>query len=396
MKIKPPSSKLLMFGLLAAALIGAIAFVVQQAGPLAPVNVTVVHAIEGSLSPALFGIGTVEARRSYLIGPTSSGRVLRVLVDVGDTVKAGQLLAEMDPVDLDSRLQALDASMARAHSAIAAAQAQMDDAGARDNLAKITAQRYLALGQQNFMSTGAVEAKLQEQASAEAGLKSAQANLAAFRQDLPRLKAERVALVQQRQNVRLLATQDSTVMSRDAEPGSTVVAGQAVIKLVDPRSLWIKARFDQGRSNGLAPGLAANIVMRANAGQVLPGQVARVELQSDSVTEERIAQIAFTSLPADLSVGELAEVTLQLAPTPRGLLLPNAAIKRQGGQAGAWILNGNAPKFVALGWGQISLDGQVQVLSGLQAIDRVVAYSEKEINAKTRIKIVTSLVAQRP
>jgi HlyD family secretion protein len=196
MKIKPPSSKLLMFGLLASVLLGAIVFVVQRAGPLAPVNVTVVQVLEGSLSPALFGIGTVEARRSYLIGPTSAGRVLRVLVDVGDTVKAGQLLAEMDPVDLDSRLQALDASMARAHSAIAAAQAQMDGAGARDNLAKITAQRYLALGQQNFMSAGAVEGKLQEQATAEAGFKSAQANLAAVRQDLQRLKAERVALVQ--------------------------------------------------------------------------------------------------------------------------------------------------------------------------------------------------------
>lgn len=396
MKIKPPSSKLLMFGLLAFTLVGAIAFVVQRAGPLAPVNVTVVQAFEGSLSPALFGIGTVEARRSYLLGPTSAGRVLRVLVDVGDVVKAGQLLAEMDPVDLDSRLQALDASMARASSAILASQAQMDDAGARDNLAKITAQRYVALGQQNFMSTGAVEGKLQEQASAQANLKSAQANLAAVRQDLPRLKAERVALVQQRQNVRLVATQDSTVMSRDAEPGSTVVAGQAVLKLVDTRSLWIKARFEQGRSNGLAPGLAANIVLRANAGQVLPGQVARVELQGDSVTEERIAQISFDTLPVGLSVGELAEVTLQLAPTARTLLLPNAAIKRQGGQVGVWILTDNAPKFVALGLGQTSLDGQVQVLSGLQTSDRVVVYSEKEINTQTRIKIVPSLVAQQP
>jgi HlyD family secretion protein len=59
-------------------------------------------------------------------------------------------------------------------------------------------------------------------------------------------------------------------------------------------------------------------------------------------------------------------------------------------------LNGNAPKFVTLVLGQISLDGQVQVLSGLQASDRVVVYSEKEINAKTRIKIVSSLVAQQP
>jgi HlyD family secretion protein len=138
---------------------------------------------------------------------------------------------------------------------------------------------------------------LQEQASADAGFKSAQANLTAFRQDLARLKAERLAVVQQRQNVRLLAMQDSTVMSRDAEPGSTVVAGQAVLKLVDTRSLWIKARFDQGRSSRLALGLAASIVLRANAGKTLPGQVARVELQADSVTEERIAQITLTSLP---------------------------------------------------------------------------------------------------
>ena len=43
---------------------------------------------EGSLSPALFGTGTVEARRAWLIGPTAAGRVLRVLVDVGDPVKA--------------------------------------------------------------------------------------------------------------------------------------------------------------------------------------------------------------------------------------------------------------------------------------------------------------------
>jgi HlyD family secretion protein len=46
--------------------------------------------------------------------------------------------------------------------------------------------------------------------------------------------------------------------------------------------------------------------------------------------------------------------------------------------------------------GQTSLDGQVQVLSGLQASDRVVVYSDKEINAQTRIKIVSSLVATQP
>ena len=395
MKLKLPSSKVLTLALMAALLLVAIVFVIRRAGPLAPVRVTVVHATEGSMTPALFGVGTVEARRSFLIGPTSAGRVLRVLVDVGDTVKTGQLLAEMDPVDLDNRLVALDASMARGASLIAAAQAQVTDAAARRELAAINTRRYVDLGQQNFVSAGAVEAKVQEQTSAEAGAQAAKASLSAASQDLTRLKAERAALAQQRQSVRLLATQDGVVLSRDAEPGSTVVAGQAVFKLVDPATLWVKTRFDQGRSNGLAPGLLADIVLRSSS-TVIHGKVARVELQGDSVTEERVAQIAFDTLPAGVSVGELAEITLKLPETQRGLLLPNAAIKRRGGQTGAWVLVDGRPQFAPLRLGQASLDGQVQVLDGIKMESRVIVFSEKEITANTRTQVVSSLTERAP
>jgi HlyD family secretion protein len=396
MKLKAPSSKVITLGLLVVVLLIAIVFVIRRAGPLAPVRVTVVQVTEGSLTPAIYGIGTVEARRNYLIGPTIAGRVLRVLVDAGDTVKAGQLLAEMDPVDLDNRLLALDASMARASSVILVSEAQAADAAARRELAAINARRYVELGQQSFVSAGAVESKVQEQTSADAALRAAQANQLAASQDLTRLKAERAGLLQQRQSVRLVATQDGVVLSRDAEPGSTVVAGQSVLKLVDPASLWVKARFDQGRSAGLATGLLADIVLRSNASSTLRGKVARVELQGDSVTEENVAQIAFDALPAGISVGELAEVTLSLPATPRALLLPNAAIKRLGGQSGAWVLIESGPKFVPLRLGQTSLDGQVQVLEGLQAGAQVVVYSEKEITAKSRIQLVSSLAESAP
>jgi HlyD family secretion protein len=396
MKLKTPSVKSTLLGLLVLLLLIATVFVIRRAGPLAPVRVTVSQPFEGSISPAIFGIGTVEARRSYLIGPTVAGRVARVLVDVGDNVKTGQLLAEMDPVDLDNRLLALDASVLRANSLIEAADAQTLDAAARESLATVNARRYLALGQQNFMSSGAVEAKVQEEASAQAGTRAAQSNLLAARQELIRLKAERAGLAQQRQNVRLVAAQDGTVMSRDAEPGSTVVAGQSVLKLVDASSLWVKARFDQGRSGGLATGLVAELVLRSRATAPLPGKVSRVELQGDSVTEERVAQITFDALVLGLSVGELVEVTLKLPPTSRSLLLPNAVVKRQDGKTGVWVLVDGSPKFVPVRLGQSSLDGQVQVLEGLNASDLVVTYSEKEINVKSRIQVVSSLLERSP
>lgn len=383
-------------GLLALALIAALAYVALNAGPLAPTRVTVTTVKDGELSPAIFGIGTVEAQRSWMVGPTVAGRVLSVSVDVGDLVKAGQLLAEMDPVDLDQRLNALDAGLARAGSTQAAAQAQVADAAARRQLAALSARRNQDLAAQNFISSAALESRLQERVSADAALRAAQANLAGTGQDVSRQRAERAALAQQRGNVRLLAPADGVVTGRDAEAGSTVVAGQPVLRLIDPGSLWVKLRVDQGRSAGLAVGLKASIVLRSQPHTPHAGEVARVELLADNVTEERIAQVAFGKPPEGTrlttSVGELAEVTLQLPATKTAPILPNASIQRVQGQTGVWKLEGGKPVFTAVRLGASDLAGQVQVLEGLQAGDTVVVYSQKALTEGKRVQVADALV----
>jgi HlyD family secretion protein len=392
MKNKSALMRRVAVGAAVLVLLGALAFVALRTGPLAPVKVTVASVEQGSLSPAIFGIGTVEARRNWMVGPTVAGRVLSVKVDVGDVVKAGQLLAEMDPVDLDQRLAALDASLARAGSGQAAAQAQLNDAIARRALAVANNQRNQDLARQNFISSGALEARVQELASATAAQQAAQANLSGAGQDQQRLKAERAALAQQRGNVRLLAPADGVVTTRDAEAGSTVVAGQPVLRLMDPASLWVRLRVDQGRSAGLADGLPASIVLRSQPRSALPGQVARIELLADAVTEERIAQVAFAKAPLGVSVGEMAEVTLQLPATAPALLLPNASIQYQKGQAGVWQLKAGKPEFAPVQLGAHSLDGQVQVLKGLSQGDEVVVYSQKALSPGARIQVVEALV----
>ncbi|MBQ0957645.1 efflux RND transporter periplasmic adaptor subunit [Ideonella sp. 4Y11] len=368
----------------------------MRAGPLAPIRVTLTSVQPGRLTPALFGIGTVEARRSVLVGPTLAGRVRSVRVEVGDTVQAGQWLAEMDPVDLEERRLAVEASIARAGSTLAAAQAQGRDMLARRELAAMNARRNTDLAAQNFISAGALEARLQELASAEAALGAAEANLSAAQHDLQRLAAERAGLLQQRASLRLTAPMDAVVTSRDAEPGSTVIAGQAVLRLIAPDSLWVRVRLDQARSAGLAVGLPAQIALRSQPGAALRGHVARVEAVSDSVTEERMALVAFDPLPSGVSVGDLAEVTLSLPAASDALLVPNAAIVQVQGRTGVWQLDGDALRFVALRLGQASLDGQVQVLDGLRAGDRIVVHSEKALNSHSRLQVVDSLAGPQP
>ena len=208
------------------ALIGALAWVATQSGPLAPIPVTVVEVVAGTVSPALFGIGTVEARRAYFIGPTAAGRVRRVLVDVGDTVTAGQLLAEMEPVDLDTRVASTVAAVDRGRSVVAAADAQVRDARSRQELATTEARRTDGPRQGGRRQPERGGRGAQGSSSPRRRRWSAaEAALAVARRDLPRLDADLGGAQQQRANLRLVAPVDGVVTARDAEPGSTVVAG---------------------------------------------------------------------------------------------------------------------------------------------------------------------------
>jgi HlyD family secretion protein len=373
------------------ALVGLLAFVFFRAGPLAATPVTVHVVKQGGFTPALFGVGTVEARRSWMIGPTVAGRVANVHVDVGDVVKAGQLLAEMDSVDLDQKLSAQDALISRTASTQMAALAQQTDALARYEFSKLNFIRNQDLAKQNFISPSALELRAQEKISAKAAYEAASAYLSGVKQDVIRLKAEREGLQQQRNNVRLIAPADGLVITRDAESGTTVVAGQPVIRLIDPQSIWVKLRVDQGRSAGLQAGLEAKIVVRSQAQSSYKGKVVRVEMLSDSVTEERVALVTFSEIPKDVSVGEVAEITLELTPVENALIIPNASIQRQGDTMGVWrLINGNLV-FTKIRVGASSLDGDMVVLEGLQLNDQVVVHSQKALTENSRVHVVETL-----
>lgn len=318
-------------------------YVGLRSGPLAPVAVTVASVESRAITPALFGIGTVEARYTYKIGPTFAGRVKRLEVHVGDQVKAGQVLGEMEPVDLDDRVRSQESAFKRAEAALR-------EAEARQAYAQTQARRY---------------------------------------EQLFAVRSDREGLVAQRSNLRLIAPVDGVVAVRDADPGTTIVAGQAVVEVIDPKSLWINARFDQISASGLAGGLPTLIVLRSRGGQTLKGRVLRVEPKADAVTEETLAKVTFDNKPEPLPpVGELAEVTVDLPALPAAPLIPNAAVQREGDKVGVWQIVDGDLHFSPVKLGTSDLNGYVQVREGLKNGDQVVTYSEKALTARSRIHVV--------
>ncbi len=350
-------------------------YVGLRSGPLAPVAVTVASVESRAITPALFGIGTVEARYTYKIGPTFAGRVKRLEVHVGDQVKAGQVLGEMEPVDLDDRVRSQESAFKRAEAALR-------EAEARQAYAQTQARRYEQLFAVRSTSEEIVTTKRQE-------LQIADAALSAAREDIVRARSDREGLVAQRSNLRLIAPVDGVVAVRDADPGTTIVAGQAVVEVIDPKSLWINARFDQISASGLAGGLPTLIVLRSRGGQTLKGRVLRVEPKADAVTEETLAKVTFDNKPEPLPpVGELAEVTVDLPALPAAPLIPNAAVQREGDKVGVWQIVDGDLHFSPVKLGASDLNGYVQVREGLKNGDQIVTYSEKALTARSRIHVV--------
>ena len=350
-------------------------YVGLRSGPLAPVAVTVTSVTSEAVSPALFGIGTVEARHTHKIGPIFAGRIQRLDVQVGDQVKAGQVLGEMDPVDLEDRGRSLEAAVRRA-------EAVLREAEARHAFASTQAQRYDELYASRSVSEELRGTKRQELQIAAAARAVAQA-------EVVRVRSDREGVGVQQGSLRRVAPVDGLVGAREADPGTTVVAGQAVVEIIDPSSLWMNVRFDQISAAGLRRDLPAQIVLSSRSGQPLKGHVLRVEPKADAVTEETLAKVVFDTQPESLPpLGELAEVTVNLPALPAAPTVANAALRRLGEQTGVWKLVDGDLQFVPVKLGASDLNGRVQVREGVAVGDQVVTYSEKTLTAKSRIKVV--------
>ena len=387
----------LLIGAVAFATLALFAWVALRSGPLAPVAVTTARVELRALQPSRFGIGLVEARYTHRIGALAPGRLTRVEVQPGDHVLAGQVLGEIDPVDLDDRVQAQTAAAARAAATARATVAQVGEAAARRELARQQAQRYEELQARRLVSAEVADTRRGELAAATAAWRAAVAAGDAAAREQERLAAELAALRAMRGNLTLIAPVAGLVTRREVDVGSTVVAGQSVVEIVEPDQVWVHARFDQQRAAGLRAGLDAEVVLRSLGAQRIVAQLVRIEPVADAVTEEVLVKLAFKTTPQPLPpLGELVEVTVALAPTAVGPVVANASLQRIDGRLGVWLVENGRLRHQAVTIGDSDLEGMVQVRAGLRGGETVVVHSQRALAAGSRIRIVERLLASAP
>lgn len=366
-------------------------WVVMTQGPLAPVKITVDKAQTGNLSRGVFGVGILKARYSYNLAPTATGRVKKVLVDQGDQVVAGQVLAEMDPVDLDEKLAGSQRVIEKAANSTLASEAQLSEAQSRLNTFSAMFTRYQELHARGFISQEMLDTKQHEKNAALAALSAASANLAAAREEHAKDQADMRGVGKLHTQTKLFSPINGVVVARLVEPGSTIASGQVALQVIDPASLWVETRITQKQAGQIRVGQEAEIVLRSQPQSQIAGTVARVDMISDTVTEERIVNVSFATNRPEASIGEYAEVTIKLPDLNNARTIPSAAVKRVDKRDGVWVLQNKEVQFRPVKTGTATMDGRTQILDGLGDDDTVIVYSQQPLRPGLNVRVVSDL-----
>lgn len=353
-----------------------------------PVSVSVIEGAQDA-TVRVYGLGTVEARVVSKVGFEVGAALTELLVDANDHVTKGQVLARLHPAEQEARVAKAAAGVAAAEAAILKAEASITRARA------VLAQRAAAnLRQQELASRSAVAAKSAEESQRDVDVAAAELTVALSEVEVVRAQAadahagllfEQTLLAHHT----LIAPFDAEIISRHAEAGTVVRAGEVIFTLMDPKTVWIQTYIDEGRAGEIALGQKAEIRLRSLPHQVFSGTVARIGLESDRVNEERRVWVTCIDCPAQLFLGEQAEVRITVANLSKVLLVPEIAIAGFDGHQGrVWLVQDGRLAEVTLTFGHRTEDARVEVVSGVPTGAQIVVSPIKNLS-EGRIARVT-------
>jgi RND family efflux transporter MFP subunit len=347
-------------------------------------TVPAVEVLEGAVPARVVGPGTLQARVPVTLAARVSATVTQVFADVGDAVARGQPMATLDDRDLAARhavviaqRQAMERNVEGAAASLARAESDLELAQARLG-------RDRQLLERGFVSQAVVDASKAAADGARAAVASARSTLAARRADVQTLAKESDYARTVQAFARIVAPIDAVVVQRLVEPGTTVVPGTPLLKLVDPGTLWVATRVDESVVGRVEPGQRA--LIRLRTGERVDGRVARIARQSDAATRELDVHVAFDAPPRRFAIDQEAEVTIEVG-EDRGLRVPlDALLRDRGGREGVLVVHEGRTRFAPVRTGAADAT-HVLVREGLRAGDTVVAPAEG-VKAGARVRAV--------
>ncbi len=306
--------------------------------------------------------GDVRARYETDLAFRVAGRVATRRVEVGSEVKAGQLIATLDPNDY-----ALAASAARA---------QLSAAEAEARLAQQDLQRFTELRAQNFISEAELDRRRTTAEAASAGVRE--------------LRAEAARQANQLAYTRLTAPHAGVVTALSFEVGQVVEDGQPVVKLARSGEREVRIDVPENALDALRAAKPLTIRLWSAPDARYAGRLRELSPMADAASRTYSARVSFLEPDAAVRLGMTATVELGQAAEP-GLSVAQTALFKVNGQPQVWVVDPQAGKVAArsVKLGELSGD-RAAVLDGLVAGEWVVTAGVHKLAPDQQVRLVPS------
>ncbi len=359
----------------------------QEAAPAAPsaLAVSVVAPKAERLPEMLLITGSLLPREEIEVGPEIEGhRLESVLVEAGDHVEKGQILARLSRDVLDTQMAQNTANAAKARAAIAQQRAALDQALAQETEAAAAVDRARKLRASGTVSQETLDER-------ERAVKVATAQVAAARETLTAAQAEEVFVKAQRDEIEIRlkrtdvrAPASGIILSREARVGAIALSARTtpLFRIAEDGHIDLDAEVPEMAMPRMAQGLSASVTP-AGFDAPLAGHVRLVSAEVDKAA--RLGRIRI-ALPPDtrLKPGTYARADVTLG-EKAGLVVPQSAVMFDADGAYVLVVEDNliAERRITPG---LKSGGQVLVTQGLMPKDRVVARAGGFLRSGDRVR----------
>ncbi len=334
-------------------------------------DVAAVRAAVTDLESTLQISGNLTPQTRVAILSKLPGMLSRVAVDIGDRVRAGQVVAELDARELEAQVDAAAAAVNVAEAGLEAAEAALANAMLEHDRARNLFERGALPRQRLDAADTARRAAAAQRDLATATIAQAQATLRRAREV--------------RRDATLTSPGDGVIVERNYDAGSLVSPGEKpVVVVADLRVMTLEAGVSELEAGRLRTGMPARVTVQARGREVFDGRIAAIAPEVDPRNRHFRIEVRTSNPGGVLLSGMYATASIPVARAPQAVAVPREAVTTRDGKRVALRIADNTVTEVPVTEG-LSDGRLVQIAAGLQAGDVIVSDARQNVAAGARV-----------
>jgi multidrug efflux pump subunit AcrA (membrane-fusion protein) len=382
----------------------------QRSGRL-EIPVQISPTVRKHLTYSLYATGDIAPLMQVDLYPKVSGYLEKISVQIGDSVRQGQVIAQIDQAEFLQKVKEVEAKVAQARAQYSELEAgtRAEDVRQAEEAVKQSQYRFRnamqqrerveALYKRGVISKKEFDVSEMDYNVTEAQLVAAEQHLKMLKDGArPEVKAssqaklkEMEAILAQEQirlkNTQIVAPFSGEIIRKNVDNGALVSSSTPLVTLVHLETLKVVANVLEKDIAFVKPGMKAKILTEAYPEKPFEGTVVRINKALDLATRTLQAEINIPNPGRLLKPGMFAKVELALAEKPEALAIPMEAVLEEGGKRSVFVVEGNQalrkPIITGIEQGRL-----IEVIEGLKDGDKIVVRGQESLRDRSTIRVV--------